>query len=188
LVLPNLGIAGKEYRWDDTVILTPFPPGSRLSQDYNASALLLEYACALVGMFDDETMAKMRLRFNDYFSLSSDDQTRLETLSTALSAASSLAIVENVENIGECLQFWLNIDGRAVIRDFMVSFLAALTESAEPAENAPPAEKEAEWRRKIYSSLDVTETEPAPVVFSGEYPRLELGELTSNILSPLFKD
>ncbi|GHV44509.1 hypothetical protein FACS1894204_01730 [Synergistales bacterium] len=193
LVLPDLGIAGKEYRWDDLVVLTPFPLGERLSQDYNASALLLEYACSLTGMFDEETMAKMRLSFNDYFSLSSDDQTRLGTLSTVLYAASSLASVENVENIGECLQFWLNRDERAVIRDFMVSFL---TENAPPPEPVPPElltenalpATEAEWTRKIYSSLDVTENSPAQLVFSGEHPRLELGELISNILSPLFKD
>ncbi|GHS92730.1 hypothetical protein AGMMS50276_01280 [Synergistales bacterium] len=207
LVLPDLGIAGKEYRWDDPVVLMPFPLGTRLSQDYNASALLLEYACALTGMFDEDNMLLMRQRFDDYFSLSSDDQARLETLSTVLTAGASLASVENVENIGECLQFWLNRDGRAVIRDFIISFLTTLPEpelkpeqtetpdvtvngqeTETPEHNMTRAEKEADWIQKVCTSLDVPRDDPMPIVFTGEHPLFELGELVGNILAPLFKD
>ena len=46
-ILPNLGIAGKDYRWEDPVLLVPMEMGARLSPDYCASELLLEFACAL---------------------------------------------------------------------------------------------------------------------------------------------
>jgi hypothetical protein len=176
LVLPNLGIAGKEYHWDDTLVLAPFPLGARPSLDYNASALLLEYACALSGLLGTEALEDfnaMRKRLDDYFSLSSDDQARLEALSNVFLAPS--AKVEP-DNLGECLQFWLQREDRAAIRDFLVLFLT--TERTE--------ERQKELVREIRASLDVEEGSP-PTPQSVE-ERLELGQRVGKILAPLFKD
>jgi hypothetical protein len=87
LILPDLGVAGKEYRWNDPVVLVPFPAGSRPSRDFSASALLLEYAAALTGRSDEEFLTLLRDRLDSYFPLSPDDKTRLEALSALLTLA-----------------------------------------------------------------------------------------------------
>jgi hypothetical protein len=176
LVLPNLGIAGKEYHWDDTLVLAPFPLGARPSLDYNAAALLLEYACALSGLSGTEALEDfdaMRKRLDDYFSLSSDDQARLEALSNVFLAPS---VRVEPDNLGECLQFWLQREDRTAIRDFLVLFLT--TERTE--------ERQRELVREIRASLDVEEG-PTPTPQSVE-ERLELGQRVGKILAPLFKD
>jgi hypothetical protein len=177
LVLPDLGIAGKEYHWDDPLVLTPFPPGSRPSQDYSAAALLLEYACALLGfsgMEASEDFNKLRKQMDDYFSLSSDDQTRLEALSNVFLAASGKAAPDN---IGECLQFWLQREERVTIRDFLTRFLTS--EQNEPERNK-------ELVRRICGSLGVEEGLP-PLPRPAE-EQLEFGLQVGKTLAPLFKD
>jgi hypothetical protein len=180
LVLPDLGIAGKEYHWDDILVLAPFPLGARPSLDYNAAALLLEYACALLEISSLDALEdfnKMRKRLEDYFSLSSDEQARLEELANVFLAASAKA---EPGNLGECLQFWLQQEERATIRDFLVLFL--MSEWKEERKE----EQKKELVRGICGSLDVQEG-PPPAPRSAE-ERLELGLQIGKILSPLFKD
>ena len=180
LVLPNLGIAGKEYHWDDPVVLMPIPAGTRLSQDYNAGALMLEYSCALSGTTDPARLENLRKRLDDYLSLSSDDHARLEALSIVL-----LTHASSPENIGECLQFWLQREQRGVIRDFLLRFL-------EVSENR---DDEKNLTRAICASLDIATSDPPPLLSAtqgetagGPLPPLELGLQTSAVLAPLFKD
>jgi hypothetical protein len=185
LVLPDLGVGGKEYLWDDPVVLTPFPAGARLSQDYNAAALLFEYSAALTALSGSEPLADMRKCLGEYFSLSSEDNARLEALSSVISsmvASSSEGTGKGPENIGECLQFWLNREDRGVVRDFLTSFLANFSvKSGGEWEDG-------EWREKICRSLDVGKNDPPLASFGGESPLSELGTAAGKILAPLFKD
>jgi hypothetical protein len=180
LVLPDLGIAGKEYLWNAPVALVPFPAGARLSQDYSAAALLFEYSAALTALSAPEALAGMRKCLGDYFSLSSDDHARLEALSSVF--ASSPEGAGSPENIGECLQFWLSREQRGVVRDFLTSFLANFSAMSGGERETP------EWERKIRGSLDVGKDDPPPVPFAGEKPLLELGLAAGKVLAPLFKD
>jgi hypothetical protein len=181
LILPDLGIAGKEYQWDDPVALAPFPAGVRPSQDYSAAALLLEYAWALARLSGEEEIEKLKTlatRLDDYFSLTSDDHARLDTLSSIFSMAPSN---RNPDNIGECLQFWLQREQRIPIRDFLISFLAPLT----PADAGGGNE---ELISAVSDSLDMERllsTGAAPI---SPEARLELGPQVGKILAPLFKD
>ena len=170
LVLPNLGIAGKEYYWDDPVVLTPLEMGARLSKDYNAASLLLEFSCALTQLNTPEALTKLEEKLNGYFSLSSDDHARLAALGIVL-----LTRPTDPDNIGECLQFWLQRDQRGTVRDFLTDFLAAPL----------PEEQRAGLTRTILGALDVGKDDPPPLVTE---TLLELGECVGKVLAPLFKD
>ncbi|MDR1649352.1 MAG: TerB N-terminal domain-containing protein [Synergistaceae bacterium] len=180
LVLPDLGIAGKEYLWDDPVVLIPFPAGTRLSQDYNAAALLFEYSVALTALSSPEALTDMRKCFGDYFSLSPEDHDRLEVLSSVIYPSGETG--KGPENIGECLQFWLNREERGVVRDFLTSFLANFSVKSGGEW------EEGEWGQQICRSLDVERNDPPRVSFGGENPLFELGAAAGKILAPLFKD
>jgi hypothetical protein len=183
LILPDLGIAGKEYHWDDPIVLAPFPSGLRPSQDYNAAALLLEYACALTGFSGPEGTDKVKTlagRLDDYFPLTSDDHVRLDALSSIFSAASSTASSGNdSDNIGECLQFWLQREQRVTVRDFLAYFLAPEQNTQEGRRGSIAA---------VCKSLDIERPSSMDVTPMSPEARLELGAQVSKILMPLFKD
>jgi hypothetical protein len=179
LILPDLGIAGKEYHWDDPILLAPFPSGLRPSQDYNAAALLLEYACALAGFSGSEGTEKLKTlaaRLDDYFSLAADDHARLDALSSVFLAAPS---GNGPDNIGECLQFWLQNEQRITIRDFLIHFLT-------PEQRAQ--ENHSDSVRAICDSLNAERLPSADIAPLSPEARLELGSQVSKILAPLFKD
>ena len=196
LILPHLGIAGKEYRWDEPVSLTPFPSGERLSQDYNAAALTLEYACALTGLSDPYTLEIMRGALGDYFSLSSESKTRLEALSSVLTASVSPAgepVAEarmNPNNLGESLQFWLQREQLALFGNFLARFLSDFSTDKSGAQN----ETMKDWLHALRKSLDVeiiqtTQETDAKDHEGKEFLQpLELGSKVAGALAPLFTD
>lgn len=171
LVIPNLGISGKEYQRDDPVALVPLEMGARPSQHYNAASLLLEFASSFLEKSQNKTdnLETLKEHLNDYFSLSSDDRSRLEALSVIL-----LTQLNEPENIGECLQFWIQRDQRAIIRDFISDFLSPIL----------PKEAENQVKSRLSLVLDLNNNPPPPV----EKKHLELGEEVVKVLAPLFKD
>ncbi|MDR2180121.1 MAG: TerB N-terminal domain-containing protein [Synergistaceae bacterium] len=184
LILPDLGIAGKEYHWDDPIVLAPFPSGLRPSQDYNAAALLLEYVCALTGLSGPEGTDKLKAlaaRLDDYFSLTSDDHVRLDALSSVfLTASSPASSGGGPDNIGECLQFWLQREQRSTVRDFLTDFLTSRGNAqAENPSNVIAA---------ICGSLAIERPPSADSAPLSPEARLELGAQVIKILTPLFKD
>ncbi len=167
LVVPNLGIAGKEYHWEDPVALTPLEMGARPSPDHNAAALMLEFACALAGSSSPE---ELRARLNDRFSLSADDGARLAALVEVLSVRPS-----DPENIGECLQFWLSREQRGVVRDFLDDFLV------RPA----PEDARADLTRAICLALDLPADDPPG---GAQETPSALGGQVVKVLGALFKE
>jgi hypothetical protein len=182
-ILPDLGIAGKEYHWDDLVVLSPSPAGTRPSQDYNASALLLEYSCALAGLSDPKDLENLKSRLDDYFSLSSDDHSRLESLSMLLLTQSNPESFTDPSNIGECLQFWLQRDQRNTIRDFLTRFLTPREKEGEAQDD----DQRASLIQAVCESLDVEQNE-IPLEDLPPNARLEFGLQVSTVLASLFKD
>jgi len=193
LVIPDLGIAGKEYHWEEPVSLTPFPPGDSPSQEYNAAALTLEYACALTGLSDANTLSAMRAGLGSCFSLSSEDDVRLDALSSVLTASaggeSTVNARMNPNNLGETLQFWLQREQRALYGDFLARFLSGFST------------QERDWMRLLRESLDVEITpqqvEETAAAAAGttetkeatKNPQLmELGSKVVTALAPLFTD
>ena len=186
LIIPHMGIAGKEYLWNEPVVLTPFPPGDRLSQDYSAAALTLEYACALTGLSDPHTLEIMRGALGDYFSLSSEDYARLEALSSVLASSAPLA-GETAEsrmdpnNLGESMQFWLQQEQRVLFGNFMVRFLSGFS---------VPEQSRLRIIRVLRESLNVEaiHARDANAEEEAKEVKLELGNKVVQALSPLFTD
>jgi len=178
LIIPHMGISGKEYHWDEPVALMPFPSGEPLSQDYSAAALILEYACTLVGT---DALEPMRSALGDYLSLSSEDYTRLEALSSVLTATTSGEITGvrmNPNNLGESMQFWLQREQRSLFGNFLAHFLSGFSGH------------EQEWGqviRALRESLDVEKIEKIDAPDASITP-LELGSKVVQALSPLFTD
>jgi hypothetical protein len=192
LILPDLGIAGKEYQWDDPVVLAPFPPGERPSQDYNAAALLLEYACALTRLSGPEGMEKLKTltaRLDDYFSLSSDDHSRLDALSSIFSAIfSTTSSSGNPDNIGECLQFWLQREQRIAVRDFLIPFLAPEQDVQKgDAKGGHAQGGNADLISAVCGSLGIERPSSSDAAPMSPEARLELGLQVGKTLAPLFK-
>ena len=168
-ILPNLGIAGKDYRWEAPVLLVPMEMGVRLSSDYCASELLLEFACALTEPEDFAQFEALRFRLSEYFDLSPDDHARLAALAELLIPPSSTP-----KSWGEVLCFWLQEDQRAVMRNFMTNFLGFL-----------PSERHPELLDRLCTALEVApDTLPLP----DERPDTERGREIVDILAPLFKN
>ena len=168
LILPNLGIAGKDYRWEDPVLLMPLEMGARLSPHYRTAELLLEFACALTGLEDPASFESLRLRLDDYFSLSSDDHARLDALGRLLIPPPP------PESCGEVLCFWLQEEERALLRNFLTHFLGFL-----------PLETHSDLQSRICKALEITpDTPPHPE----DRPTLEQGEEVVRVLAPLFKN
>jgi len=179
LIIPHMGIAGKEYRWNEPVTLMPLSSGEPLSQDYNAAALILEYAYALTGPL--HTPASMTSALGDYFPLSSEDYARLEALSSVLTAEGSHS---TPNNLGESMQFWLQREQRSMLGDFLVRFLSGFSYD------------EQDWLRvtsALRESLDIelnieTDIKAAEPPDANKISPLELGGKVVQALSSLFTD
>ncbi len=169
LILPDLGIAGKEYRWEDPALLVPLEMGARLSADYCTAALLLEFACALSNPQDHAQFEALRLRLDDYLSLSTEDHARLDALRRLW-----MPSPPTPEACGEFLQFWLQDEQRTVLRNFLTNFLGFLPSEEHPA-----------LLGRICTALGVA---PDAHPQADERPPLERGEEVVRILAPLFKN
>ncbi len=77
-IIPDLGISGREYKWDDKILFVELPLGTQLSQSYRVASFILEFTCASIAADEDRVFEPLRRRMNDYFALNDDDNLRLE--------------------------------------------------------------------------------------------------------------
>ena len=176
LVLPDLGVSGKEYRWGDPIALVPLELGERLSDHYNSSALLLEFASAATGASTSETVKTYRTHLDDYFSLSSDDHKRLLALEPLL-----LRNPPDPKSLGEFFQLCFQTEEREVLERFLTRFLK------ESGGKGP------EEDLRVLLDLPPIPLEPEPNPeedgkLEQEKNPLELGEEVASILAPLFRE
>ena len=169
LILPNLGVSGKDYHWEDPVLLVPLEMGARLSVDYCAAELLLEFACALTTPGETAQFEALRLRLDGYFSLSPDDHSRLDALGRLLTPPSNPP-----ESCGEVLRFWLQENERAILRNFLTNFLGFL-----------PSEEHPVLLGRICTALEISADAPP---HPDERSEPERGEEVVRVLAPLFKN
>lgn len=170
-ILPNLGLPGWDYGWEDPILLLPLELGARLSQDYLAASFLLDLLCALMEVRSRKLFEPLRQRLNHYFSLSTEDNVRLE--------AQGLLDVPShypVERYGELIQFWLQGEDLADLRNFLFDFLSFLPQTQ--------AEEQA-LRERVCGILNVSPATPPPYE---ERAPLERGEALLKTLSPLFRN
>ena len=170
-ILPNLGISGREYRWQDKILFIPMELGTKLSQDYYTASFLLEFLCALMGARDQRVFETLRQRMNDYFSLSTEDHVRLDAQRWL-----DLPSPYPPEYYGEIVQFWLQEEDRGGLRNFLMDFLSFLPEVRAALD---------EMRGRIAAALGIAEDAAPPFA---EQATQERGQATLRLLTPLFRN
>lgn len=170
-ILPNLGLPGWDYGWEDPILLLPLELGARLSQDYLAASFLLDLLCALMEVRIRKLFEPLRQRLNHYFSLSTEDNVRLEAQGLL-----DVPAHHPVERYGELVQFWLQGEDLADLRNFLFDFLSFLPQTQ--------AEEQA-LRERVCGVLNVSSATPPPYE---ERAPLERGDALLKTLSPLFRN
>ncbi|MBQ9390125.1 MAG: TerB N-terminal domain-containing protein [Synergistaceae bacterium] len=122
-VLPDLGISGREYKWDDRMLLTELAPGTQLSQSYRVASFLLEFTCASIAADEDRVFEPLRRRMNEYFKLTDDDNLRLEAQKPL-----NLPTQYGPEYYGEFLCGWLSENERKSIKGLILHAVSFMPE------------------------------------------------------------
>lgn len=128
-IIPDLGISGRVYKWDDKILFTELKQGTKLSQAYRISSFLLEFMCAVLAIDEDRIFEPLRQRMNDYFSLTDDDNIRLEAQRTL-----DLPTQRGPEYYGEFMCSWLSEDERRKVRNFVIDAVNFLPDFANNPE------------------------------------------------------
>ncbi|MDR1740827.1 MAG: TerB N-terminal domain-containing protein [Synergistaceae bacterium] len=168
LVVPSLGVAGKEYRVENKAALCPFPAGSVPSREYRTAAFALEYAMAI----DAEAAFERRGGIEAYFApnFTAEDNAKLDALADVVRGGP-----ESLENLGDCVKFWLGRGQRGIMRDFLSDFLGFPIPLASSDKRV----------LAMLESLDVAFNEPKRVEFGAAS---ELGPMMCSALDPLFSE
>lgn len=182
-IVPDLGISGREYAWDDDVLLLPLELGAKLSGAYHTASLLLEFICALTNAREQRLFEQLRQRMNDYFRLTTDDNVRLEAQHMLMFAGSG---IKPPEFYGDFIQVWLQDDERSELRDVIFDCISIFPQISTD-----------EAKLRICTALAV----PLPPVpdASAEQPQdggqepqaptpQQYGDAASKLLAPLFRN
>ena len=178
LIIPELCISGKEYKWEDNIALTPIAMGEKINDDYNSAALMLEFTVALTGENAQKFGGASEILNTTikYFSLVNEELTRLQILSSIFEKET-----QEPDNLGECLQAWLKTEEREYVRDVVYDMLNL---SKEPDEQGESDEHIKQISEKLHQVLDI-KTETFEKITT---PAVIAGEKLAGILSTLFKN
>ena len=122
-ILPDLGISGREYNWNDKVLFTELAPGTQLSQAYRVASFILEFTCASIAADEDRVFEPLRRRMNEYFALTDDDNMRLEAQKPL-----NLPTQYGPDYYGNFLCSWLSEDERKSIKGLILHAVSFMPE------------------------------------------------------------
>lgn len=122
-ILPDLGISGREYNWSDKVLFTELAPGTQLSQAYRVASFILEFTCASIAADEDRVFEPLRRRMNEYFTLTDDDNLRLEAQKPL-----NLPTQYGPDYYGNFLCSWLSEDERKSIKGLILHAVSFMPE------------------------------------------------------------
>ena len=128
-ILPDLGISGREYNWSDKVLFTELAPGTQLSQAYRVASFILEFTCASIAADEDRVFEPLRRRMNEYFTLTDDDNLRLEAQKPL-----NLPTQYGPDYYGNFLCSWLSEDERKSIKGLILHAVSFMPEFGENPE------------------------------------------------------
>ncbi|MBR2207566.1 MAG: TerB N-terminal domain-containing protein [Synergistaceae bacterium] len=128
-IVPDLGISGREYTWDDKILFVELPLGTNLTQGYRVAAFILEFICAAVAVDEERVFEPLRQRLNDFFVLSEDDNIRLEAQRLL-----DMPTQYGVDYYGEFLCAWFSEEERKKIKYLVLEVLSFMTEFANNPE------------------------------------------------------
>ena len=118
-IVPDLGISGREYSWQDRILLVELAPGTILSPQYRLASFVLEFTCASIAADEDRVFEPLRQRMNEYFVLSDDDNIRLEAQKPL-----DLPTQYGPDYYGEFLCAWLSETERKGLKNLVLSALS----------------------------------------------------------------
>ena len=118
-ILPDLGISGRDYKWDEKILLIELPLGTQLSQSYRVASFILEFTCASIAADEERVFEPLRRRLNEYFTLTDDDNLRLEAQKVL-----NLPTQYGPEYYGEFLCAWLSEAERKSVKGLILSALS----------------------------------------------------------------
>ena len=131
-ILPDLGISGREYTWNDKILFIELPPGTNLTQIYRVAAFILEFTCAAIAVDEERVFEPLRQRLNDFFVLSDDENFRLEAQRLL-----DMPTQHSIDYYGEFLCAWLSEEERKKIKYLVLEILSFMPEFAnDPAVNS----------------------------------------------------
>ena len=122
-ILPDLGISGREYNWQDRILLLELAPGTALSQSYRVASFVLEFICASIAADEDRVFEPLRQRMNDYFMLTDEDNIRLEAQKPL-----NLPTQYGPDYYGEFLCSWLSDGERKSLRNLALDAVSFMPE------------------------------------------------------------
>ena len=122
-IVPDLGISGRDYHWDDKILFLELKQGTQLSQSYRVASFMLEFICASVAVDEDRVFEPLRQRMNEYFPLTEDDNIRLESQKPLNSPTQY-----GPDYYGEFLCAWLSDSERKSVRNLLIDVVSFLPE------------------------------------------------------------
>ena len=170
-IVPDLGISGREYTWNDNILFLELPQGTKLSQSYRVASFMLEFICASVAVDEDRVFEPLRQRMNNYFKLTDDDNIRLEAQKPL-----NLPTQYGPDYYGEFLCAWLSEDERKSVRNLSLNIVSFIPEFA----NNP------EVNSVLCEFLKLREEEEIPPEVIIKSPS-ELGNEVLKLMALLFK-
>ena len=128
-IIPDLGISGREYNWEDKIMFVELAPGTQLTQSYRVASFVLEFLCASLAADEDRVFEPLRQRMNDYFTLTDDDNIRLEAQKIL-----NLPTQYGPDYYGDFLCAWLSEDERKKLKYLMLDAVSFMPEFADNPE------------------------------------------------------
>ena len=171
-IVPDLGVSGRVYDWQDRILLVELAPGSMLSPQYRLASFVLEFTCASVAVDEDRVFEPLRQRMNDYFQLTDEENMRLEAQKPL-----NMPTQYGPDYYGEFLCAWLSEEERKGLKNLVLSALSFMPEFG----NNP------EVNSILCEYLNLREDEPMTDQEASRTPK-EWGNQVMKLLALLFKN
>ena len=114
-IIPDLGVSGREYNWQDRILLIELAPGTLLSQNYRVASLMLEFMCSNLAIDEDRVFEPLRQRMNEFFPMNDDENMRLEAQKVL-----NMPTQYGPEFYGEFLCSWLSDIERKSVKNLIL--------------------------------------------------------------------
>ena len=115
-IIPDLGVSGRPYTWDDKILLAELEPGTLLSQSYRVASFILEFMCASLAVDEDRVFEPLRQKMNDFFTLTENDNIRLESQKPLC-----MPTQYGPEYYGDFLCSWLSEGERKSVKNLVIN-------------------------------------------------------------------
>ncbi len=170
-IVPDLGISGREYVWDEKILFIPLEPGTKLSADYRIASFILEFICSLIYAREERLFEPLRQRLNTYFNLNDSDNIRLDAQKVL-----NLPTQHEPDFYGEFISVWLSVEEKIKLKNFVLSIIEFMPELRDNDDIRP----------RLCSILSIKDTDPTPE--QKRMPPANFGAEIVKIMSMLFKN